>query len=110
MLHLGLMLEARITSVPDFLANAADEKKAQQVELSFRSLVSGPDAQIQERATFEKVDRYVVAEHSAAGSCRIRVGRPTLIGSLTQMSKHEEHASEAPPELQLVVCITRTEE
>ncbi len=109
-LHLGLMLEARVTSVPDYLTAATDAKKLETVELNFRTRITEPDAQIQERATFEKVDRYVVAEHGAAGCCRIRVGTPTLIGSLTQMSKHEEHASEAPPELQLVVCITRTEE
>ena len=109
-LHLGLMLEARVTSVPDFLTSPTDAKKLETVELNFKTRITEPDAQIQERATFEKVDRYVLAEHSAAGCCRIRVGTPTLIGSLTQVSKREEHASEAPPELQLVVCITRTEE
>ena len=109
-LHLGLMLEARVTVVPDYLTATMDAKKSETVELNFKTRITGPDAQIQERTTFEKVDRYVVAEHGAAGSCRIRVGTPTLIGSLTQLSKHEVHASEAPPELQLVVCITRTDE
>jgi len=109
-LHLGLMLEARVTSVPDFLSTTADKKSAQQVELSFRSVVTSPDAQIQERATFEKVDRYVLGEHSAAGNCRLRVETPTLLGSLTQLSKQEENTSEVPPVLQLVVRVTRTEE
>ncbi len=109
-LHLGLMLEARVTSVPDFLSTTVDKKNAQQVELSFQSMVTSPDAQIQERATFEKVDRYVLGEHSNSGACRLRLGTPTLLGSLTQLSKQEEHTSEVPPVLQLVVRVTRTEE
>ncbi len=109
-LHLGLMLEARVTSVPDFLSTTVDKKNAQQVELSFQSMVTSPDAQIQERATFEKVDRYVLGEHSNSGACRLRLGTPTLLGSLTQLSKQEEQTSEVPPVLQLVVRVTRTEE
>lgn len=109
-LHLGLVLETRVTSVPDFLSTTADQKKGSQVEFNYASRVTSPDAQIQERATFEKVDRYVLGEHSAAGSCRLSLGTPTLVESLTQLSKQEEQATEVPPELRLVVRVTRTEE
>ena len=104
------MLETRLTSIPDYMSSASDAKKSERVEISFRSLVTRPDAQIQERATFEKVDRYVLGEHGAAGACRVNVGTPTLVASLTQMSKLQEHESEVPPELQLVIRVTRVNE
>ena len=106
-LHLGLMLEARVTSVPDYLIPEVDGKKSEQIELNFRSQVTGPDAHVQDRSTIEKIDRYELGEHTAAGSCRIRIGIPTLIASLTQLSDQEPDTTEIPPELQLVVRVTR---
>ena len=106
-LHLGLMLEARVTSVPDYLIPEVDGKKSDQIDLNFRSQVTSPDAHVQDRATIEKIDRYELGEHTAAGSCRIRIGTPTLITSLTQLSDQEPDATEIPPELQLVVWVTR---
>ena len=106
-LHLGLMLEARVTSVPDYLASEVDGEKSEQVELNFRSHVTNSDAQIQERSVIEKIDRYELGEHRAAGSCRVLVGTPTLIGSLTQLSNQEPRDTEIPPELHLVVRVTR---
>lgn len=109
-LHLGLMLETRLTSIPEYMLSASDTKNSEQVEMSFRSQVTSSDVQIQERATFEKVDRYVLGEHGVAGACRINVGTPTLVASLTQMSKQEKQESETPPELQLVIRVTRVNE
>ena len=106
-LHLGLMLEARVTSVPDYLIPEVDGKKSDQIALNFRSQVTGSDAHVQDRSTIEKIDRYELGEHTAAGSCRIRIGIPTLIASLTQLSDQEPDATEIPPELQLVMRVTR---
>ena len=106
-LHLGLMLEVRVTSVPDHLISEVDGKKSDQIDLNFRSQVTSPDAHIQDRSTIEKIDRYELGEHTAAGSCRIRIGTPTLITSLTQLSDQEPDATEIPPELQLVMRVTR---
>ena len=108
-LHLGLMLETRILSVPGYLRPAPDVQESESVEFSFRSRVTEPDAQIQERTTFEKVDRYVLAEHGAAGACRIKLGTPTLVASLTQLSKHEDQ-SNLPPEFQVIIRVTRTDD
>jgi len=110
MLHLGLFMEARITSVPDFLKPASDEKFSDSVDLNFRTKVTGNDAHIQERSTIEKIDRYELAEHTAEGCCRIPIGDPTLVASLTQMSKQQRNSSEVPSELQLVVRLTRITE
>ena len=107
-LHLGLMLEARVTSVPDYLISEVDGEKSEQAELNFRSQVTSPDAHVQDRSSIEKIDRYELGEHTAAGSCRIRIGTPTLITSLTQLSNQIPDATEIPPELQLVVLVTRT--
>jgi hypothetical protein len=106
-LHLGLMLEARVSTVPDYLSAEADGKKSDEVELNFRSQVTGPDAHVQDRSTIEKIDRYELGEHTAAGSCRIRIGTPRLIASLTQLSNQERHDTTIPPELNLVVRVTR---
>lgn len=106
-LHLGLMLEARVTSVPDYLISEVDGKKTEQVEVDFRSQVTSPDAHIQDRSSIEKIDRYELGEHTAAGSCRIRIGTTTLISSLTQLPNQESNATGIPPELQLVVRVTR---
>ncbi|MBC7965040.1 MAG: hypothetical protein H7Z17_03860 [Fuerstia sp.] len=109
-LHLGLMLEARVTTVPDFLISEVDGKKSDQVELNFRSQVTGSDAHVQDRSTIEKIDRYELGEHIAAGSCRIRIGTPRLIASLTRLSNQERHDTSIPPELNLVVRVTRLAE
>lgn len=109
-LHLGLMLEARVTSVPDYLISEMDGKKSDQVELNFRSHVTSPDAHIQERSRIEKIDRYELAEHASAGSCCIRIGTPTLIASLSQLANLELNATGIPPEIQLVVRVTRSAE
>ncbi len=109
-LHLGLMLEARVTTVPDYLIAEVDGKKSDQVELNFRSQVTGPDAHVQDRSTIEKIDRYELGEHTAAGSCRIRIGTPRLIASLTQLSNQERHDTLIPPELNLVIRVTRLAE
>jgi len=106
-LHLGLMLEARVTSVPDYLISELDGKKSEQAELNFRSQVTNPDAHVQDRSSIEKIDRYELGEHTAAGSCRILIGTPTLISSLTQLSHQELNGTAIPPELQLVVRVTR---
>ncbi|MEJ7594103.1 MAG: hypothetical protein WKF77_21400, partial [Planctomycetaceae bacterium] len=100
-------LEARVTSVPDYLVSKVDGEKSEQVELNFRSQVTNSDAHIQERSEIEKIDRYDLGEHRAAGSCRIRIGTPTLISSLTQLSNQETRDTEIPPELHLVVRVTR---
>ena len=110
MLHLGLFLEARVTPVPDFLKLTSDEQESESVDLSFRTQVTGNDAHIQERSTIEKIDRYEVGEHTAAGTCRIRIGDPTIVASLTQISIQQENSSESPSELQLVVRVTRIDE
>ena len=89
-LHLGLMLEARVTSIPDYLISEVDGGKSEQAELNFRSQVTSPDAHVQDRSSIEKIDRYALGEHSAAGSCRIRMGTPTLISSLTQLSNQQQ--------------------
>ena len=109
-LHLGLMLEARVISVPDYLISEVDGKESGQVELNFRSQVTSPDAHVEDRSSIEKIDRYELGEHTAAGSSRILIGTPTLIASLTQLSHQEPDATEIPPELQLVVRVTRIAE
>jgi hypothetical protein len=72
--------------------------------------VTSPDAHVQDRSSIEKIDRYELGEHTAAGSCRVRIGTPMLIGSLTQLSNQESDANEIPAELQLVVRVTRIAE
>lgn len=109
-LHLGLMLEARVTSVPDYLKSEAGGEKSDQAELNFRSQVTSPDAHVQDRSSIEKIDRCELGEHTAASSCRIRIGTPTLIASLTHLANLGLNATEIPPELQLVVRVTRIAE
>ena len=106
----AIVLEARVTPIPDYLKLTSDERESESVDLSFRTQVTGDDANIQERSTIEKIDRYQVGEHTAAGTCRIRIGDPTIVASLTQISNQQENSSESPSELQLVVRVTRIDD
>ena len=108
---LGLMLEASVSSVPEYSAPSKDGKPIDQLELSFRSLISDPDLQVREWiAASGKIDRYTLGKHVAEGTCQIEPGKPTLIAALSQLSVPKDAVSLSSPEMQLIVRITRIAE
>lgn len=102
-LFLGLMLEAQVQTVPEY-AVAKDDKSSDQVDLTFRTFVTSRDDKAQDAANAGKIDRYSLAKEAAEGTCRIHVGRPTLVSSLSERTSAKSSSSE----LQLIMLLTRT--
>ncbi len=108
-LHLGLLLEARLSPVPDYLATVGDGTNAETLELSFRSAITNRSDKGQEWPADGQIDRYSMGKHVAQGACQIQLGKPTLIASLTELSSATENAAGQTPELMMVVRVTRSE-
>ncbi|HRA88295.1 MAG TPA: hypothetical protein PK992_09500 [Planctomycetaceae bacterium] len=108
-LHLGLILQARISSLPGSPSAGEKSDAVEQLDLNFGSQVTGRDAKIQDWDQAGKIDRFVLGRHNAEGSCRVKIGRPTLIASLTRLSEFSDDI-DGSSELQLVVRITRVDE
>ena len=108
-LHLGLVLEAKLSPVPDYLATVGDGANAERLELSFRSAITNRGDKGQEWPTDGQIDRYSMGKHVAEGACQIQLGKPTLIASLTELSSATENAAGQTPELMMVVRVTRSE-
>lgn len=104
-LFLGLMLEAKVQTVPDY-AVAKDDKSSEQVDLTFRTFVTSRDDKGQDAANVGKIDRYSLAKEAAEGTCRIQLGRPTLVSSLSERTSAKSSTSE----LQLIMLLTRIDE
>ncbi|MFO1002502.1 MAG: hypothetical protein U0936_19400 [Planctomycetaceae bacterium] len=104
-LFLGLMLEAQVQTVPEY-AVAKGDKSSDQVDLTFRTFVTSRDDKAQDAANAGKIDRYSLAKEAAEGTCRIHVGRPTLVSSLSERTSAKSSSSE----LQLIMLLTRIDE
>ena len=104
-LFLGLMLEAKVQTVPEY-AVAKDAKPSDQVDVTFRTFVTSRDDKAQDTANAGKIDRYSLAKEAAEGTCRLHVGRPTLVSSLSERTS----AKSSPNELQLIMLLTKIDE
>lgn len=108
-LHLGLILQARISSLPGSPSAGEKSDAVEQLDLNFGSQVTGRDTKVQDWDQAGKIDRFVLGRHNAEGFCRVKIGRPTLIASLTSLSEFSDDV-DGSSELQLVVRITRVDE
>ena len=104
------MLEARVSLVPDYLIPAENEKAIEHLELNFRYSLTSRDTQAQQLPPEPKIDRYSMGQHEAAGSCRLQLGKPTLLASLSELSAANANDAEATPELLLIVRVTQLED
>ena len=104
-LFLGLMLEATVQAVPEYSV-AKDAKPVDQVNVTFRTFVTSRDDKGQDAANTGKIDRYSLAKEAAEGTCRLHVGRPTLVSSLSERTS----AKSSSNELQLIMLLTRIDE
>ena len=104
-LFLGLMLEATVQAVPEYTV-AKDAKPVDQVNVTFRTFVTSRDDKGQDASTVGKIDRYSLAKEAAEGTCRLHVGRPTLVSSLSERTSAKSSSSE----LQLIMLLTKTDE
>jgi hypothetical protein len=104
-LFLGLMLEAKVQTVPEYVI-AKDAQPSDQVDVTFRTFVTSRDDKGQDRANAGKIDRYSLAKDAAEGTCRIHVGRPTLVSSLSERTSEKSSSTE----LQLIMLLTRIDE
>ena len=104
-LFLGLMLEATVQAVPEYSV-AKDAKPFDQVNVTFRTFVTSRDDKGQDAANAGKIDRYSLAKEAAEGTCRLQVGRPTLVSSLSERTSAKSSSSE----LQLIMLVTRVDE
>lgn len=109
-LHFGLMLEAKVSLVPTYLMPTGDGKAIEQLELNFHSSLTSRDTQAQQLPPEAKIDRYSMGQHEAAGSCRLQLGKPTLVASLSELSSANTNDAEATPELLLIIRVTRLED
>ncbi len=108
-LHLGLILQARISSLPGSPSAVEKTDTVEQLDLNFGSQITGRDAKIQDWDQAGKIDRYILGKDNAEGFCRLKIGKPTLVASLTQLSDFTDDA-DGLSELQLVVRITRVDD
>ena len=108
-LHLGLVLEAKLSPVPDYLAAERDAVNTERLELSFRSAITNRSDKGQEWPADGHIDRYSMGNHVAEGACQIGLGQPTVIASLTELSSATENAAGHTPELLMIVRVTRPE-
>jgi hypothetical protein len=104
-LFLGLMLEATVQAVPEYSV-AKDGKSTDQADVTFRTFVTSRDDKGQDAANAGKIDRYSLAKEAAEGTCRLRVGRPTLVSSLSERTSEKSSSSE----LQLIMLLTGIDE
>ncbi len=104
-LFLGLMLEATVQSVPEYDV-AKDAKPSDQADVMFRTFVTSYEGNGQNAANAGKIDRYSLAKEAAEGSCRLQVGRPTLVSSLSDRTSAKSSSSE----LQLIMLLKRIDE
>jgi hypothetical protein len=104
-LFLGLMLEATVQAVPEY-AVAKDGKSTDQADVTFRTFVTSRDDKGLDTANAGKIDRYSLAKEAAEGTCRLHVGRPTLVSSLSERTSEKS----SPSELQLIMLLTRIDE
>lgn len=104
-LFLGLMLEAKVQTVSDYVVTK-DSKLSDQVDVTFRTFVTSRDDKGQDTANAGKIDRYSLAKEAAEGTCRIQVGRPTLVSSLSERTSEKSSSTE----LQLIMQLTRVDE
>jgi hypothetical protein len=104
-LFLGLMLEATVQAVPEYDCC----KRCQTLrsgDVTFRTFVTSRDDKGQDAANAGKIDRYSLAKEAAEGTCRLHVGRPTLVSSLSERTSAKSSSSE----LQLIMLLTRIDE
>lgn len=106
LLHLGLMLEARISSLPVHKSADSTPGGEEVVDLSFSSMSTNRDLKIEFCDAAGKIDRYRIGRHRAEGSCRLPLGQPTVVASLTQLFETDRNMN-SESELQLIVCVTR---
>ncbi|RLS79997.1 MAG: hypothetical protein DWI00_01345 [Planctomycetota bacterium] len=104
-LFLGLMLEAKVQTVPEY-AVAKDAKPSEKVDITFRTFVTSRDDKGQDTANAGKIDRYSLAKDAAEGTCRIHVGHPTPVSSLSKRTSENSSSTE----LQLIMLLTRIDE
>lgn len=104
-LFLGLVFEAQVQMVPDYAAAKAPGP-SDQVDVTYRTYVTSRDDKGEDTANAGKIDRYSLAEEAAEGTCRIYVGRPALVSSLSQRTSQKTSSTE----LQLIMLLTRTGE
>lgn len=104
-LFLGLMLEATVQAVPEYSV-VKDAKPVDQVNVTFRTFVTSRDDKGQDAANAGKIDRYSLAKEAAEGTCRLHVGRPTLVSSLSERTS----AKSSSNELQLIMLVTKIDE
>lgn len=104
-LFLGLMLEAKVQTVPEY-AVAKDAKPTDLADITFRTFVTSRDEKGQDAVNAGKIDRYSLAKEAAEGTCRLHVGRPTLVSSLSERTSAKSSSSE----LQLIMLLTRMDE
>ena len=104
-LFLGLMLEATVQAVPEYSV-AKDGKSTDQADVTFRTFVTSRDDKGQDAANAGKIDRYSLAKEAAEGTCRLRVGRPTLVSSLSERTSEKSSSSE----LELIMLLTGIDE
>ncbi len=108
-LHLGLVLEARLSAVPEYLIGRGDAANSETLELTYRSAITNRSEKGTEWPAYGQIDRYSMGRHVAEGGCRIRLGKPTLIASLTELSSASDNPAGHTPEMLMVVRVTRSE-
>ena len=91
--------------VPEYVV-AKDAKPSEQADVTFRTFVTSRDDKGQDVANAGKIDRYSLAKEAAEGTCRLYVGRPTLVSSLSERTSAKSSSSE----LQLIMLLTRIDE
>lgn len=109
-LHLGVMLEARLTVVPEFQREPSDHDENVVLDLNFRSSITNRDSRGGEWPEGGKIDRYSMGTHVAEGSCRLRPDRAVLAASLSELASPGATAGGETPELLMVVRVTRVKE
>ena len=108
---LGLMLEVQVSSVPEYIVSMQESASSDLLELSFRSMISSPDLNVQEwLAASGKIDRYTLGKHISEGSCQVKIGEPTLVAALSQLSMPTSDDAQSTPEMQLIIQISRVKE
>jgi hypothetical protein len=106
-LHLGLMLEARVLSVPTYLLSDIAPWSEGYVDLNFRSALTNLAEKDAKWPTEGNIDRYSLGKHAAEGACRLPLGIPTVVASLNELSTAGKNPEGQARELLIVVRVSK---
>ncbi|MBL8816513.1 MAG: hypothetical protein JNL58_10820 [Planctomyces sp.] len=106
LLHVGILLEVYIDPVADHLVSAEDAGQISQ--LRYRSVLTRDDS-----ATGEvhagKIDRFRLGSHVSEGISHLRLGHPTIVGTLTSAAIPPVEGTDQN-EIVLVMLLTKPEQ